>query len=163
MTWKLDRESRQLESQDFDDLKVLAGPDVRHRELHLDWDVQLDGPADFPASEVRQIVLNLLLNACRASEIGNRVTLRVGVTANALVIHIGDSGPGMPDFAVRTLTNPSSAPSPFASGHGLGLWTTRRLVSEMGGSIAVGTNGDKGAAVTVTLPKAISGELRDAA
>ncbi len=163
MTWRLDRESRPLDLQDLEDLKILAGPDIRNRELELDWDVQLSGPIDIPASEIRQIVLNLLLNACRASEVGGQVSVQVRVSTAGLAIRIADSGPGMPEFAVRTLTDPSTAPSPFASGHGLGLWTTRRLVSELGGDVAVETTQGKGTTVTVFLPRNDTQELRDVA
>lgn len=163
MTWRLDRESRPLESQDFDDLKILAGPDIRHRELELDWDVQLSGSAEVPASEVRQIVLNLLLNACRASEVGGRVALEVRDSMAGLSIRIADSGPGMPEFAVRTLTDPSAAPSPFASGHGLGLWTTRRLVNELGGAVTVETNQGNGTIVTMFFSRNAAKELRNVA
>jgi two-component system, OmpR family, sensor kinase len=163
MTWRLDREIRLLEMQDFEDLKVLAGPDIRHRNLELDWDVELGGDIDVPASEVRQIVLNLLLNACRASEPGSKVAVRSRASIVQLVIEIVDSGPGMPDYAMKTLTDPSAAPSPFASGHGLGLWTTRRLVSELGGTIAVETEPGKGTSVTVSLPRDAIREHKNAA
>ena len=162
MTWRLDRESRPLELQDFEDLKVLAGPDIRHRDLDLDWEVDLGGDTDVPASEVRQIVLNLL-NACRASGAGGKVAVRVSTSNLHLVIEVADSGPGMPDYAVQTLINLSAAPSPFASGHGLGLWTTRRLVSELGGAIAVDTEPGKGTSVTVSLPRDAIRERKDAA
>ncbi len=162
MTWQVNRESRPLEIQDFEDLRILAGPDSRHRDLELDWDVQLDGTVDIPASEARQIVLNLLLNACRASETGGRVTLRVRLSETGLVVEVIDEGAGMPDYAVRTLVDFAAAPSPFASGHGLGLWTTRRLVGELGGSVDVDTD-PGGTRVTVFLPRNTSKERRDAA
>jgi signal transduction histidine kinase len=40
---------------------------------------------------------------------------------------------------------------------------THRLVSELGGMIAVDATGGRGAAVTVTLPRNIARERRDAA
>lgn len=163
MTWRLDRESRPLDTEDFEDLKILAGPDIRHRDLELVWDVQLTASVEVPASEVRQIVLNLLLNACRASEVGTCVTLQVRVSMFSVIIMVADSGPGMPEFAVQTLVDPSAAPSPFANGHGLGLWTTRRLVTELGGTVTVETNQGKGTTVTVFLPRNSTRELKDAA
>lgn len=162
MTWQVNRENRSLELQDFEDLRILAGPDSRNRDLDLVWDVQFDGTIDIPASEVRQIVLNLLLNACRASETGSRVTLCVRLVAAGLVVEVLDEGPGMPDYAVRTLVDFEAAPSPFASGHGLGLWTTRRLVGVLAGNIGVDTNAN-GTRVTVFLPGNTSKERRDAA
>jgi signal transduction histidine kinase len=163
MTWRLDRESRPVSMEDFEDLRILAGPDIRHRDLELIWDVPLSGPIEVPASEVRQIVLNLLLNACRASEVGTRVTLRVRVSMVSVVVMVADCGPGMPEFAIQTLVDPSAAPSPFANGHGLGLWTTRRLVSALGGTVTVETSQGKGTVVTVSLPRINMRELRDVA
>ena len=58
--------SRKLAPSDLEDLRHLIEPELRRRRLRLAWQQHLN-EIDVAATETRQIVLNLLLNAGEAS------------------------------------------------------------------------------------------------
>jgi signal transduction histidine kinase len=137
-----------LTREDLDDLRHLIRHEVERRGLTLDWQNQL--PPDLPVDRtmVRQVALNLLLNACAASPPGGRVSLVAAVADGALALTVRDDGPGLPPAARATLAAVPAAPPP---GGGLGLWTAARLATALGGRIDVGAQGH-GTALTLIVP-----------
>ncbi len=104
-------------------------------------------------NQLLQAVVNLLLNARTVlGEWGGekRVTVRTDSDAGRGYLHVTDSGPGIPnDQAFRIFL-------PFVSttgGTGMGLYLTRQIIQEQGGSIRVKSNDSPGATFTVNLEK----------
>ena len=60
-------ESRALTSHDIEDVHTLLLPNVQGKHIRLDWQNDVTEPIPLPSTEVRQILLNLLLNAWRPS------------------------------------------------------------------------------------------------
>lgn len=156
-----DERHRALTREDVEDLRQLVASEAERRSLVLDWDNGLVDPVAIDGRRVRQIALNLLINACAASPPGGRVRLSVSADARSLSLAVEDEGPGMPPDRRATLLGAGASPAPAA--RGLGLWTIARLVSELGGAIASepGREG-LGARIVVRAPVAL-GEARDAA
>jgi signal transduction histidine kinase len=102
---------------------------------------------------VRQIVLNLLLNAVQASETGGEVRLEAALTDRQRVsVAVSDNGSGIPaDIRDRIF-------EPFFTtkqrGTGLGLAIVRKSVLHVGGTVEVRspTGEGRGTRVEVTLP-----------
>lgn len=161
-TYQADRNPRDLGPADLDDLKLLVGPELSRRALKLDWHNGIVGDLPVPASAVRQIALNLLLNAMQATPVGARVGLEVAVVEDQLVISVHDQGPGFAPDASALLSG-GGKPAPAGDGTGLGLWMTRRLVHDLRGSIAVEASPIGGAAVRVAIPLTAAEEMRDVA
>ncbi|MDR3495449.1 MAG: HAMP domain-containing sensor histidine kinase [Ancalomicrobiaceae bacterium] len=162
MTYRADRDGRLLDGSDLDDLRVLAGPELRRHGLTLSWRNGCDERVDLPASHVRQIALNLLLNACQAAPAGGAVEVTIEMAKGALTLRVDDSGPGLPSDAARILTAPAAVPH-VGPGSGLGLWMTARLIADLSGRISVASSPLVGASVTVTLPLSQIGALPDVA
>jgi signal transduction histidine kinase len=104
-----------------------------------------------PSTPLRQALLNLLLNAVAASPEGGRVTVAAENTPDVLELSVTDRGGGLPDWAAEVLTAMSPSPPSLAAG-GLGLWTTSRLVADMGGKITVDARADRGTVVRISIP-----------
>ena len=82
------------------------------------------------------MILNLLINgaeACLGSERPICVGLSLTESARAIGIHIEDHGPGISKKELRRLFEPFYTTR--QSGSGLGLYLSRRIIEEMGGSI----------------------------
>jgi signal transduction histidine kinase len=147
---------RRLASGDFDDLRVLIGPALARRQLQLKWNCRIFGEVNVPATETRQIILNLLLNACEASPLGGEVELLVSIDDTAsttkLVLEVTDDGPGLPATASAALMANGIAdvlPPP----HGLGICVVRDLVRRLHGRVvASGRSVCHGSSITVSLP-----------
>ncbi len=155
-TNRYERTDTPLSPEDFEDLKLLIGPETRLNGQRLTWAVEMDRQAQpaLPAAPVRQIVLNLLLNATAAAGKEGRVGLWVATGPKSLVIEVSDSGPGLSDSArVRLLES-----GPVPSNGGVGLRLVRELVTGLHGAIT--TERRQGMTVIrITLPVA----ARDAA
>lgn len=154
--WRAGDSGAPLTRSDIDDLRYIAQAEADLRRVRLDWSVALDSPEiPIPAQYVRQVVLNLLLNALAATPESGTVSFFCEAGDGAFVLEVRDEGPGMPQDARARLVEGSASPS----GSGLGLWTVSRIVAMAGGGIEV--ENSRGTAVYVRLPFA-AGEVIDA-
>jgi sensor histidine kinase regulating citrate/malate metabolism len=71
--------------------------------------------------------------------------------SDGLEIAVVDHGPGLPSFAAEILMNSGPAPPPLDGG-GLGLWTTSRLIADIGGRIEVDYPSRGGTAIRLKIP-----------
>jgi signal transduction histidine kinase len=111
-----------------------------------------------------QALVNLVLNAVRAiGDRPGRIEVRgaAGGPGGAVTIDVADDGPGVPaairarlfqPFATASSARPARAPAP--NGTGLGLFVTRRVLEEQGGTIALLEDVPQGATFRITLPGA---------
>ena len=107
---------------------------------------------------LRQILLNLLSNACKFTKEG-QVTLRARKVADGrdfVELAIADTGIGMTaEQLVKLFEEFSQADKSTAQrfgGTGLGLAITRKLARMMGGDVTVMSEPGKGSVFTVRLP-----------
>lgn len=98
---------------------------------------------------LRQVLLNLLLNAIEAMPSGGCATARGTSEADRVVLSVTDNGPGIPPADLERIFNPFVTTK--AKGTGLGLAICRRLVEEMGGSLSATSPPGEGATFAVSL------------
>jgi len=118
-------------------------------------DVALDAPlapARIAGDALRQILLNLVLNAIEATPEGGCVRLRAVERDGAVEIALEDEGPGVPESLRAQVFEPFF--STKSRPGGLGLAITRRLVEDAGGTIEVESRAPTGARFRVRLPVA---------
>jgi signal transduction histidine kinase len=162
VTYRGERDVRFLQRTDIDDLKLLIEPEVRRKNLTLRWKNKSDDEIQVSPSVVRQVILNLLLNACQATPTGGDVSFEAMVADSRLVAIVEDTGPGLSASAHDVLIGLQDH-AVSASGSGLGLWMVRRLVKEGGGTIAVTPRSPEGTIIRVTIPIAREEGLADVA
>ncbi|MET0649436.1 MAG: ATP-binding protein [Pyrinomonadaceae bacterium] len=106
------------------------------------------------ADQLRQVFLNLLLNAQQAMEQGGRITVRTSVYEQALQptvsVQISDSGRGIAESDLARIFEPFF--STRAKGTGLGLWVTQDIVRHHGGRIEATSEEGAGTTFNVILP-----------
>ncbi len=112
--------------------------------------------------KVRQILLNLMSNACKFTHDGKvSVSCRRSgkAAAEQVIITISDTGIGMSEDEIRRLFQPftqiDSSYTREYGGTGLGLVISERLVRFLGGDIGVTSEPGKGSRFTVRLPARI--------
>jgi two-component system, OmpR family, sensor kinase len=147
-------DSRRLAPSDLDDLRLLIEPEVARRQLRLSWQSSIAETVDVPATETRQIALNLLLNACEASPPGGEIGFTTWIGAGAeLNLEVMDAGPGMPSAVIAALTE-IGVIDPHDPPRGLGIRVVRDLVHGLGGRIvAEAAMNDRGSRISVALPR----------
>jgi signal transduction histidine kinase len=99
---------------------------------------------------IKQVLLNLLLNAIQAMPTGGTLNLAVSASGGMLALTVTDTGPGIPPEVGPRLFEPYVTTK--ARGIGLGLAIARRIVEAHGGGIEAETAPGGGARFRVTLP-----------
>jgi len=113
------------------------------------------------AGEMRQVISNLLVNAIDATPAGGQLVVKVRPgrqwkepAQNGVRITIGDSGSGIESRNQKRIFDPFWT-TKKSTGTGLGLWVTRSIVHNSGGSIKVRSciqPGRSGAVFSVFVP-----------
>jgi signal transduction histidine kinase len=115
-------------------------------------------PAPAPApvfadgDQIRQVWVNLILNAYQAMPGGGTLDVRVAVAGAGAQVSFLDSGSGIPDDVRDQIFRPFFTTK--HTGTGLGLAICDRIVRDHGGDIEVISSPGEGACFTVTLPRA---------
>jgi two-component system, NtrC family, sensor histidine kinase HydH len=107
-------------------------------------------PFPVDPQQLRQALLNVLVNALAATKDGDTVTVRTGVADSRMRIAIADTGQGMSDDVVKDIFKPFFTTK--TRGSGLGLACVERVVREHGGDIAVQSQLGQGTEFVITLP-----------
>jgi signal transduction histidine kinase len=143
----------------INDVISTAGQLAEQNKNHLLVDAQEDlGALTVDPMRLRQILLNLLSNACKFTKAGEvKLTARkVSNGSNFVEFAVSDTGIGMTaEQQARLFEEFSQADASTAQnfgGTGLGLAITRKLARMMGGDVTVTSEPGKGSVFTVRLP-----------
>jgi len=128
-------EARALTPQDIDDVRTLLEPEAATREQTLNWESELDRTVQLPSTPIRQILINLVLNAILAAGRGGTVSCRIQADAAQMSFEIRNDGRSIPSELMEHLFEPFS--SGTEGGSGLGLWVTYQIVEQLRGTIRV--------------------------
>ncbi len=138
---------------------------VRFQALNRDIQIQEEYSRDLPeikADEpaLRQVFLNLLINAMQATKAGGRIVIRTAGQPGFVRVIVEDTGCGIASADLPHLFEPFFSKRPAGQGTGLGLFISNTLIRQMGGSIRVDSELGKGSRFEVELPLQKSGEVR---
>jgi len=165
---KIEAGRLELERVPFDlatlveDVGDLWGPEAfgQGLEFVIDLDPELPAMVEGDPGRLRQVLVNLVSNAVKFTEAGE-VAVAVGVDGTAgptvgVRLEVRDTGCGMDpagrDHLFEPFTQADASTTRRYGGTGLGLAIARRLVTMMGGEIAVDSDVGRGSTFTVTIP-----------
>lgn len=107
-------------------------------------------PASFDASQLEQVMINLLKNAAESGSAPEAITIAVHAGANGQRVEVGDRGSGLAEETLRDALLPFYSTKP--AGTGLGLTLCREIVEAHGGRLSLANRPGGGALVTLWLP-----------
>lgn len=127
-------------------------PQKLFREIQVDFPasgspLQLVGDAD----QLRQVLVNLLLNAAQAMGGEGRIWVRAAA-GEELVVEVEDNGPGIDDQMLERIFEPFFSTKSRSKGTGLGLSVCRKLVEAHGGTLMAFAGARGGALFRLALP-----------
>lgn len=145
------------------DTVALVSTQARKAGVEVRTEVAEGLPVCGSASQLKQVVLNLLLNAVQASRPGGRVTVRSQVRpakvqgleyreveGSAAALEVEDEGSGIESEVMPRLFEPFFTTR--SEGTGLGLAISQRIAEAHGGTLAAANRPEGGARFTLTLP-----------
>jgi len=100
--------------------------------------------------QIRQVLVNLLLNALEALNGKGKIVLRAHADKDKALVEVSDNGPGLPPGEPEQIFDPFF--STHERGTGLGLAIARRIIRAHGGDITAGASEQGGALITFHLP-----------
>src|SRR6266545_1504443 len=132
------------------DLASFITPECSKKGVALDVDLRGPDTAWVDGFQLKQAILNLVLNALQATPVGGHVIVRTSGDKRRLVVAVGDDGEGM------SAETREKAFTPFFTtreeGTGLGLPLVRRIAEQHGGSVQIVSAPGAGTTVTLVLP-----------
>ena len=134
-------------------LGFLSSNFTRHKiNVQKDYEDIKDRPFLLDANQIKQVVLNLFLNAIDAMPQGG--TLKVGgrVSNPSVVISVADTGCGIAPEDLKHIFEAFFTKK--EKGTGLGLAVTKNIIEEHGGKISVKSKVGEGTTFTLELPLA---------
>jgi PAS domain S-box-containing protein len=144
------------------DLATLANGALRiaayeaEPRARIERDFEEGVAADVRGGRVAQVILNLVLNAAQAIPAGdpqrNRIEIRVRKVEDRAVVEVADSGTGVPEEIGERIFEPFFTTRAELGGSGLGLWLSRTIVEEEGGTLTWRNGPLAGAVFTMSLP-----------
>jgi two-component system, NtrC family, sensor kinase len=130
---------------------------VRHKSRYEEIEVVELLQQDLPpvcgdGSGLRQVFMNLLLNAHQAIAGGGVVEIATFLGEGTVVVQIKDSGCGIAAEQLAQIWDPFFTTKTVGQGLGLGLAITYNIIQRQGGEIQVDSQLGKGSMFTVRLP-----------
>lgn len=109
--------------------------------------------AEVNPQEIKQVVLNLVVNAMESMDEGGTLTITLAQGPNGAELIFADSGCGMPNEVLENIFEPFFTRSRTGKGTGLGLSISQRIVTQHGGEIEATSPGPgQGSTFVVRLP-----------
>ena len=107
-------------------------------------------PARVPAGPINQVFLNLLDNAVRAG--ADTIWVSLEEREGVLCVRVTDNGPGIDPGDADRIFRPFYTKRTDGTGIGLGLYLSRRIVEEFGGSLRLAADRGRRADFVVEVP-----------
>ena len=134
--------------------------------IPADIELEVDEPTErylvvVDPNEMRQVVMNLVVNAMSATSAGGTIRIATGMVHGApnglpegdwSTLTVSDTGSGIAPEDMPRIFDPFFTTKPVGAGRGLGLSVSRAYVRRAGGTIDVRSTPGKGTVVTIYLP-----------
>ena len=101
-------------------------------------------------SELREVLLNLIINSLEALRSGGRIVVRTHESDGWVAIDVEDNGHGVDDELLGRIFEPFY--STKTNGQGMGLSTSRNIIRRLGGSLELVEKEGRGALFRISMP-----------
>ena len=136
--------------EEFSAALILLSQRKKLQQAAVEMDVPDDLVIKVDADMLRQVILNLLLNAFQALPKENgKIKIKAYKNDGKVYIEISDNGVGIPKDKIEKIFNPFFTTKP--EGTGLGLSIVHRIITELDGHISVHSSPGKGTVFEIVL------------
>ncbi len=131
--------------------------EAEYRSIQISIDVAENLPdIKTDAGRLQQVILNIINNAFAAMDNNGHLRVKASMAGDDRIsLMISDDGCGIPESDIKRVFEPFFSTKTGKGGTGLGLSITNGLVEQLGGTIDVSSEVNRGTTFTITLPLAI--------
>ena len=137
----------------------------RRKGISIEAELKTRGkvpPVMGAAAELREVLVNLILNALQAMPEGGKLTFDVYFERErGVIVDVADTGMGMPEFVRKRIFEPLFT-TKGEHGTGMGLAVSYGVIQKHNGSITVASKVGEGTRFTITIPPAAVEKKKDA-
>jgi signal transduction histidine kinase len=143
------------------DVLALIEYQIRNENI----EVMIDLASDLPmvmgdANQLKQVFLNIIVNARQAMPDGGMLTITTDTTADGSIeIALGDTGGGMPAEVIERVFEPFYTTKADRGGSGIGLFLCRNIIKDHDGVMTVSSRPGEGTTFIITLPGACKADM----
>ena len=148
-------------NKELDTTLALVASRLEHQGIDVEREVEGCPLALCGRGAIGQVLMNLILNSCRAMPDGGRIHVQIQEAADQVLIRFSDTGPGIAPEAREAIFDPFFTAWPSAEGTGLGLSICHEILQVHDGKIELANTGRSGAAFLITLPRATQSQPGD--
>ncbi len=135
---------------------LLVGPGAEASGVRLTFEAgEAEHPVQADPEQIRQALVNLLVNAVQATPSGGSVTVSVHQTGDTTEFRVRDTGAGIAPERLDEIFRPFFTTK--HAGSGLGLSISRDIAERHGGGIRIRTSVGEGSEFTLWLPSGVTG------
>ena len=129
----------------------LLGPEIENRGVAVKTKLSRNltsTPID--ATQLQQVLVNLVKNAIQAMTTGGTLTLQTGETGDSVWVSVADTGGGIPQEQINRIFEPFYTTK--KKGTGLGLMIVQRIIRAHNGRVELESHAGRGATFRIWLP-----------
>ncbi len=134
----------------IDDVLFIMSTQSNMRNVHFTLDLLDDLFTHCNASQIKQVLINLIKNGAEAMQNEGEITITSRLDNNYIAIDISDEGQGVPEEMLEQLNNPFFTTK--QDGTGLGLVITQHILDMHQGTLHISSSQEKGTTFTILLP-----------
>lgn len=137
----------------LDDVLRLIGYEISRNRHRVERRFEAAPMILADSNKLRQVFLNLLMNACQAMAPDGELELGVEPLGEGVCIRICDRGPGIALPLREKIFEPFFTTKAQGQGTGLGLYICRKIVQEHGGALTLEERPGGGSCFQICLPR----------
>lgn len=135
----------------IEDTLAIAANELKHKAT-IRKELGDIPPVECNIQELKQVFLNLIVNAAHAIKESGTITLQTASRDSQVIIKVSDTGTGIAPEHLPKIFDPFFTTKPIGTGTGLGLWICSTLVQKHNGLLEVESAVGRGTTMTITLP-----------
>ena len=132
---------------------TLLGKELDAKNIEYSMQIEKDCTVFINKDSVKQVILNIIINAMQAMPDGGSLTIRSETLQDDVQVRISDTGVGIPPTNLPHIFTPFFTTKEVGVGTGLGLYITHMIVEREGGRIDVESTEGAGTAFILTLSR----------
>jgi signal transduction histidine kinase len=143
----------------LESVRFVLNPIIRKKGIEFTVNVQGDCIVEAFAGETRQVLLNIVRNACEAiSRPGGHVTVAIKGESEGVEVVVIDEGVGIEPAVMARIFN-FGVTTKGEEGNGMGLWMVKHILTKYGGDIKVDSGQGKGTRFRLWWPRAVAASV----
>jgi signal transduction histidine kinase len=128
-------EDRPLEPGDLDDIVTLVQAAALKHKVEIRTEIEVESALRVPSAPLRQVMLNLLLNALKAAGDGGLIHATLTANEETLIFSVSNSGPVLTEEKFHRILVAEGGKDP----RGFGLWVCQELATHLQGRFELDT------------------------